>query len=156
MNAKRTLARWAAAAGLCLLWAIPGVGNAQTQESAPTPRARANLIPDSKLKHPDPMEDFGGLTFTDAQKKRIEEIREKSRLRMHDVAVDTKIAPEARAAMLDGIQRMERGQVYQVLTTEQQNAVRKRIIARREAEQKERAAHQPQKAPPPPAQLPPH
>ena len=58
--------------------------------------------------------------------------------------------------MLDGIQRMERGQVYQVLTSEQQNAVRKRILARRDAEQKERAAHPPLKAGPQPAQPLPH
>jgi Spy/CpxP family protein refolding chaperone len=40
--------------------------------------------------------------------------------------------------MLDGYRRMERGQVFNVLTPEQQIEVRKRVRARRAAEQEER------------------
>lgn len=139
MKTNRILEHWAAAAGLCLLWVVPGAGGAQNQP-APTrpPAGHTSIVPDSKLKHADPMDDFAGVNFTAEQKARIVQIREKNRSRMHDVAVDTKLSPEQRAAMLDGIQRIERGEVYQVLTPEQQAAVRKRVLARRAAAQKER------------------
>jgi Spy/CpxP family protein refolding chaperone len=101
-----------------------------------------SIVPDSKLKQVDPMDDFAGVNFTAEQKARVEQIREKSRSRMHDVAVDTKLSPEQRAAMVEGIQRLERGEVYQVLTPEQQTEVRKRLLARRAAAQKEREKKQ--------------
>jgi Spy/CpxP family protein refolding chaperone len=138
VKTHRILARAAAAAGLCLLWAVPGAAGAQSQP-APTrpPAGRMSIVPDSKLKRVDPMDDFAGVDFTAEQKARVEQIREKNRSRMHDVAVDTKLSPEQRAAMLEGIQRLERGEVYQVLTPEQQAAVRKRVLARRATVQKE-------------------
>jgi Spy/CpxP family protein refolding chaperone len=142
MEMKRILERWAAAAGLCVLWAaVPGAAGAQEQPPAPAgpPHRHMDIVPDSKLKHADPMDDFSGVDFTVEQKGRVEKIREDSRSRMHDVAVDTKLSPEQRAAMIEGIQRLERGQVYQVLTPEQKDAVRKRILARRQAAQKDRA-----------------
>ena len=58
---------------------MPGVGGAQTEAPAQAPHTRMNIVPDSKLKHPDPMDDFAGLSFTDAQRSQIEEIRTKSR-----------------------------------------------------------------------------
>jgi hypothetical protein len=39
--------------------------------------------------------------------------------------------------MIEGIQHMERGQAYKLLTAEQQTEVRKRVLARREAAKKE-------------------
>ncbi|MGH8275460.1 MAG: hypothetical protein ACRETH_02075 [Steroidobacteraceae bacterium] len=156
MKSKRILERWAAAAGLCLLWAVPGAAGAQSQPPAP-PRPHATLVPDSKLKHVDPMDVFVGVSFTTEQKARVEQIREKSRSHMHDVAVDTKLSPEQRAAMLEGIQRLERGEVYQVLKPEQQAVVRKRVLATRQAEQKQWAHHaQPRQTPPQPVQPPLH
>jgi Spy/CpxP family protein refolding chaperone len=139
VKTNRILERWAAAAGLCLLWAVPLAGGAQSQPT-PTrsPSRHATIVPDSKLKQVDPMDDFSGVDFTAEQKARVEQIREKNRSRMHDVAVDTKLSPEQRAAMLAGIQRLERGEVYQVLTPEQQVAVRKRVLAQRATAQKER------------------
>jgi Spy/CpxP family protein refolding chaperone len=143
VKTNRILGRWAAAAGLCLLWAVPGAGGAQSPP-APTrpPAGHMSIVPDSKLKQVDPMDDFAGVNFTAEQKARVEQIREKSRSRMHDVAVDTKLSPEQRAAMVEGIQRLERGEVYQVLTPEQQTEVRKRLLARRAAAQKEREKKQ--------------
>ena len=139
MKTNRILEHWAAAAGLCLLWAVPGAGGAQSQPAPERPPAgHTTIVPDSKLKHVDPLDDFAGVNFTAEQKARIEQIREKNRSRMHDVAVDTKLSPEQRAAMVEGIQRLERGEVYQVLKPEQQTEVRKRVQARRAAAQKER------------------
>jgi len=92
------------------------------------------------------MDDFSGLDFTAEQKAHIAQIRETSRSRMHDAATDPKLSPEQRGALIDGIQRLERGDVYKVLTPEQQAEVRKRVMARREAAQKER---QRQTRPPP-------
>src|ERR1700756_950026 len=95
VKTNRILGRGAAAAGLCLLWAVPGAGGAQSPP-APTrpPAGHMSIVPDSKLKQVDPMDDFAGVNFTAEQKARVQQIREKSRSRMHDVAVDTKLSPE--------------------------------------------------------------
>src|SRR5437016_13967855 len=51
--------------------------------------------------------------------------------------------------MLQGFQRMERGEVYKVLTREQQAEVRKRILARRAAAQKAQQERNTQPTPTP-------
>ncbi len=99
--------------------------------------------PSKTDKAPDPLDDFTDLTYSPDQKARIEQIRENSRKRMHDVAIDTKLSPEQRGAMIDGIQRLERFDVYKLLTSEQQADVRKRAAARREAAQRDRQRQAP-------------
>ena len=83
------------------------------------------------------MDDFAGLNFTDDQKARINKIHEDIKARMDTVIKDDKLSPEQKGAMLQGFQHMERGEVYKVLTLEQQVEVRKRIFARRAAAQPE-------------------
>ncbi len=113
---------------------------AQSPLFSPAPGGHWRRVPNpSKTnKAPDPLDDFTDLTYSPDQKARIEQIRESSRTRMHDVAVDTKLSPEQRGAMIDGIQRLERFDVYKLLTAEQQADVRKRAAARREAAQREK------------------
>ena len=83
------------------------------------------------------MDDFAGLNFTDDQKERINKIHEDFKARLDAVIKDDKLNTDQKGAMLQGFQRMERGEVYKVLTREQQAEVRKRILARRAAAQKE-------------------
>ena len=83
------------------------------------------------------MDDFAGLTYTTDQKAKIRQIHQDMKKRMDTVAKDNKLSPEQKWAMLQGYQHMERGQVYKVLTADQQKEVRKKALARRAAAQKE-------------------
>jgi Spy/CpxP family protein refolding chaperone len=82
-----------------------------------------------------PADDFAGLTYTDEQKAKIDKIRQDTKQRMDIVKKDEKLSPEAKQAMLDGYQRLELGEVFKVLTPEQQKEVRKKAQARHAAEQ---------------------
>lgn len=83
------------------------------------------------------MDDFAGLNYTDDQKARINQIHEDFKARMDKVIKDEELSPEQKGAMLQGFQHMERGEVYKVLTREQQVEVRNRILARRAEARKE-------------------
>ncbi len=58
---------------------------------------------------------------------------------------DEKLTADQRDAMLEGYERMERGQVFNLLTTEQRKEVRERIRARHAAEQVEQKKQSPPK-----------
>ena len=83
------------------------------------------------------MDDFAGLKLTDEQKAKINQIHRDFQARADVVVKDEKLNPDQKAAMLEGYQRMERGQAYKVLTPEQQIEVRKKALARRAEAQKE-------------------
>jgi Spy/CpxP family protein refolding chaperone len=106
------------------------------------------------------MDDFAGLNFTDDQKARINKIHEDFKARMDAVIKDEKLSADQKGAMLQGFQHMQRGEVYKVLTPDQQTEVRKRILARRtEAKKEQDKTKQPTPAPqvsptPQPAQKP--
>ncbi len=82
------------------------------------------------------MGDLAGLQFTDDQKAKIHQIHQDIKSRMDAVLKDDKLSPEQKGAMIQGYRHMERGQVYKVLTPEQQTEVRKKVLARRTAPQK--------------------
>jgi Spy/CpxP family protein refolding chaperone len=138
MKEQRNKAGRAAVAGFLVLCAAPALSGAQTPPPAPPEARHPTIVSNSQMKPVDPMDDFRGLNFSAEQKARISKIHEDSRLRMHAVATDEKLSPEQRGSMIEGLQRMERGEVYKVLTPEQQTEVRKRVRARRAAAQKER------------------
>jgi hypothetical protein len=136
MNQGRFAKRAVAAAGFLFLCSVPGLTHtqgtpppAQTPPMAPPP-ARPN-------RATVPTDDLAGLNFTDDQKARINKIHEDFMARMDTVIKDDKLSPDQKRAMLQGFQHMERGEVYRVLTREQQVEVRKRILARRAAAPKE-------------------
>lgn len=81
------------------------------------------------------MDDLQGLTLTEDQKVKIDQIHQDMKSRMEIVAKDPAENADQKGAMLEGMARMERRQVFQVLTLEQQAEVRKKIRARRAAEQ---------------------
>ena len=67
----------------------------------------------------------------------MDQIHQNMQPSMDAVVKDEKSTAEQKAAMLEGLQRMERRQIFKVLTPEQQIEVRKKILARRAAEQEE-------------------
>jgi Spy/CpxP family protein refolding chaperone len=85
-----------------------------------------------------PTDDFAGLKLTDDLKAKIDQIHQSIKSRMDAVVKDQKLTSEQKEAMLAGFRHMERGQVFKVLTPEQQIEVRTRAGARRAAEQEEK------------------
>jgi hypothetical protein len=75
---------------------------------------------------------LAGLTLTDDQQVKIDQIRDDTRSRVAAVtagANDKKLSPEAANAMLQGLQRIENGTILEVLTPEQLQEVRRRLSA---------------------------
>ena len=123
-----------AAGGLLFLCAAPelGVGQSiQGQSSQPgaVPPApmKSGAAPTGRSAAPSDLLD--GLTLTDDQKAKIDQIREETKSRVAALANDKQLSPEAADAMRRGYQRLENGKILEVLTLEQQQRVRKRITA---------------------------
>ena len=133
---KNLLAKLLAASPLFLtLFAAPAQTETQNKPLAPSPipqLAPQAARPQSAAR---PEDDLAGLTLTDDQKAKIEHIRQETRSHMDIVARDPKSNSDQKQAMLEGMVRIERSQIFQILTPEQQSEVRKKAAARREAEQ---------------------
>lgn len=80
-------------------------------------------------------DDFAGLSYTDEQKAKIDEIRKNMHARMAVVAKDDKLTPDQKEAMLVGLKRLETADMFKVLTPDQQKEVLKKAQARRATEQ---------------------
>jgi len=85
-----------------------------------------------------PTDYFSGLKFTPEQKAQIDEIHQNTKSRMDTVVKSQQMSPEQKDAMLAGLGRMEQGQIFKLLTPEQQKEVRERIRARRAAEKEKK------------------
>jgi hypothetical protein len=129
MNKNRFAKRVAVAAGIIFMYAVPGLTPGQS----------------SPKKDATPADDFAGLDYTDEQKARIDQIHQDMKSRMDAVGKDQKLTAEQRDAMLAGYQRMERSQVFKVLTTQQRKEVVTRVRARHVAEQAEQKKQSPPK-----------
>jgi Spy/CpxP family protein refolding chaperone len=118
-----------------ILFAAPA--QTETQNKPLTPASISQLSPQTAHTQAGarPEDDFAGLTLTDDQKAKIEQIHQVTRSHMDIVARDPKSDSEQKQAMLEGMARIERGQIFQVLTPEQQSEVRKKVAARHAAEQ---------------------
>ncbi len=149
MKMNRFRKQLAAGAGPFFLCAMPVLTRAQSAPAAPVPIPPKITRPTRMTKEPGPMDDVAGLDFTDDQKARINKIQEDFKARLDAVIKDDKLSPEQKGAMLQGFQHMERGEVYKVLTREQQAEVRKRILARRATAQKEQQGRNTQATPTP-------
>jgi hypothetical protein len=139
MNKNRFAKRMAAAAGFFFLCAAPWLTRAQSSPPIPAPTPRRTSPAVRPKKNTPPPDDFAGLQYTDEQKAQIDQIHEDVKSRMDAVVKDKKLTAEQRDAMLAGYQRMERSQVYKVLTTQQRKEVLRRIRARHAAEQAEQS-----------------
>ena len=143
MSKNRFSARVTVAAGFLLLCAAPGLTRAQG--SPPRPPQTHKASPAARPKNDaQPTDDFAGLKYTDDQKEKIDQIHQDMKSRMDITVKDEKLTAEQRDAMLAGYQRMERSQIFKVLTTQQRKEVLRRIRARHLVEQEQQ-----KKVPPP-------
>lgn len=129
-----TFAKTVVAAGglfFLLLCAAPEFALGQSTQPGAAAAAPMTLAPHGKPAGPPDF--FEGLTLTSDQKARIDQIRADSKNRLALVANDTKLSPEAADAFRRGYERSENARILDVLTPEQQQAVRKRIAAWRTA-----------------------
>ena len=85
-----------------------------------------------------PTDIFAGLQYTEDQKVKISKIHEDIKSRADAVIKDDKLNPDQKGAFLQGFERMERSEIYKVLTPEQQAEVGKRMRELRQEAQKER------------------
>jgi hypothetical protein len=135
MNKNRFAKRLAVAAGFLFLCGSPRLTRAQSSPpgSVRTPQMTS---PAARSKSSTgPADDFAGLKYTDDQQAKIDQIHQNAKSRMDAVVKDDRLNADQKAAMLEGLQRMERGEVYKILTREQQATVRNTMLARRAAEQ---------------------
>lgn len=113
----------------------PGVAQGLNRStSRPTVRQRTPLTEADLLS---------GVNLSDQQKAAIDRIHHDMRAKMEIVSKDQNESPEQKAAMLEGMNRMQLRQVFDVLSSEQREEVRKKISAMRAVE------HQNQKPPAP-------
>lgn len=139
MSNNRSAKALAAAAGFFLLCAAPRLNSAQTSPSGrvPTPH---KISPAARRKaDPDQTDYFAGLKFSDEQQAKIDEIRRDMKVRRDAIVKDERLDAAKKEAMLNGYERLENGQVFEVLTPEQQSEVRKKVAARRAAERQQQA-----------------
>ena len=138
MSKNRLANAAAAAAGFFFLCALPGLNSAQSSPSGPVPTPQG--VPSVRGPKADQgqTDDFAGLKFTDGQQAKIDEIRQDIKARRDAVVKDERLNTTQKEAMLEGYRRLENVQVFEVLTPEQQIAVRKRSLARRAAERQQR------------------
>jgi hypothetical protein len=152
---QRLATRVAVGAGVLVLCVVPALTCAQDQPSAPPPAMRHAGPVQGPARRAASVEDvFAGLNYTAQQKANIQLIQKNSKMRKDSVLKDEKLSPEQRDAMLQGLERIEHGQIFRALTPEQQAEVRKRILAQREAQarqrrEQEQQARQRSPAPPP-------
>ena len=121
------------AGGFLFLCAAPKLtfGQSSPLDAVPPPPMRsASAPPHSSTPPPDLL---AGLTLTDDQQVKIDQIREDTRSRLAAVANDKRLSPEAADAMFRGFQRIENGKILEVLTPDQQREVRRRMSAWRAA-----------------------
>jgi hypothetical protein len=129
-------------AGFVFLCVGPGLTGAQSSRpyAAQTP---PKALPGARPKRDAPPTDyFAGLTFTDDQKAKIDEIHRNTKSRMDTVDKDEKLDAEQKGAMRDGYRRLENGQIYKLLTAEQRTTVRDKIRAQKLAAQQEKEKKQ--------------
>jgi hypothetical protein len=132
MNKIAFVKRFVIAGGFLLLSTAPKLafGQASPLGAAPPPPMRSAAAPPRNATPPPDL--LAGLTLTDDQQVKIDQIRDDTRSRVAAVtaaANDKKLSPEAANAMLQGLQRIENDKILEVLTQEQQQEVRRRLSA---------------------------
>jgi Spy/CpxP family protein refolding chaperone len=137
MTKNRIAESMAAAAGLVFLFVVPGLARGQNAQPFAAHAPNGALRTQAQSSHT-PESDFDGLTYTDEQKAEIDKIHQDTEARKAVVAKDGQLSADQKDAMLLGYTRMEYGQVFRVLTPEQQKQVRQKITARKDAEQAEK------------------
>jgi len=142
MNKNRFAKQVMVVAGFLFLCAGSPLTRAQNTPPAgmpPQQGAPSAAQPNNDAAHRDI---FAGLTLTDEQKAKIEQIRHNTKARADAVVKDERLNPDQKDAMLQGLRRLGNSEIFGVLTPEQQKEVHRRM-------HELRAAQQPQKKPAP-------
>lgn len=145
MNMNRFARRVAFAAGFLFLCMAPERAHGQGNVPSPAPVSPKTAPVARPHGTPSNWDAFAGLTYTDEQKAKIDQIHQDMKSRIDAVVKDEKLSAEQRDAMLAGYGRMERSQVFKLLTTAQQKEVLKSIRARQVVEQGEKKQQSPPK-----------
>jgi hypothetical protein len=136
MNKNRFAKAVAVAAGFVFLCAAPGTARAQGVAMPVTVQARNAAPPGAQPKGGSlPQDDFAALNYTDDQKVEIDKIHREMEARKETVKKAPQLTADQKDAMILGYTRLERGEVFKVLSPAQQSQVRQRILARKAAEQ---------------------
>ena len=137
-NRNRVGKRVLVASGLLLLLAAPRLVGSQSNSTgaSETPHEASPAAAPARADTR-PIDYFAGLTFTDDQKSKIAQIRQNAELRKGAVIKNEKLSPSRKSGMLEMLQRIEISEIFKALTPDQQTEVRKRMMARRTAEQQE-------------------
>ncbi len=145
MSKNRFAKGVAVAAGLLFLCVAPGLTRPQSSPPSPAPTPH-KAPPVARPKKDTPPPGYSaGLQYTDEQKARIDQIHQDMKSRMDAAATNEKLTAEQKSAMFAGYQRMERSQVFKVLTTQQRKEVLRRIRARHLVEQEQQKKVSPPK-----------
>ena len=145
MSKNRFAKGVAVAAGLLFLCVAPGLTRPQSSPPSPAPTPHKAPPVARPKKDTPPPDYFAGLQYTDEQKARIDQIHQDMKSRMDAAATNEKLTAEQKSAMFGGYQRMERSQVFKVLTTQQRKEVLRRIRARHLVEQEQQKKVSPPK-----------
>jgi hypothetical protein len=140
MNKNRLAKPVAIVGGFIFLCAVPGLTRAQSAPPGPVQAPKVASSGAQMKRDSLPVDDFAGLKYSEEQKTEIDQIQRNTKALMDAVAKDDKLTADQKDAMLLGYKRIEYGQVYKVLTPEQQRQVRQRIQARRAQDQTAHAA----------------
>ncbi len=129
MNKNRLVKRIVVAAGFLFLCAAPGLSLDQNNSSGAVPPSHITSPPARPRTNTSPPDFFAGLTLTADQKVKVAQIHEDTKSRLKALANDHKLSPEVKDAMLQGYRRIENTAIFNVLTPDQQQEVRKRVAA---------------------------
>ena len=136
MNGHHPSKQLALSVAFFCICAMPTSVRAQTQSGPPATAVTPHLEPPASQRIANlEDDDFAGLTYTDEQKAKIDEIRKSTKSHIEAVIKDDHMAPEAKDAMIQGYQRLEANAIFGVLTPAQRVQVNKHVAARRAAAQ---------------------
>ena len=133
MNQNRFWKPVAIAAGLFFLCAAAGLSRAQSSLPSAVQSWKADSPEAQQKKDALPADDFDGLQYTDEQKTEIDKIHQELKSRKEAVIKTEKLTADQKDAMLSGYTRIEYGEIYKVLTPDQQRQVQQRARARKAA-----------------------
>jgi hypothetical protein len=139
------------AGGFLILCGVPASGFGQSSPARAAQSRRLKPAAPQPGKSAPAPDFFEGLTLTDEQKAKIEEIRQDTKSRLEAVSKNDTLGPEVKDAMVGGFQRIENSKIYDVLSPEQQRAVRRRASAWKAAQKQNQLAHLHQLQSPPAA-----
>jgi hypothetical protein len=121
---------------LCL--AVPVHAGNTPKAPAAQVQAPGTAASPSPNRAANPLDDFLGLTYTEDQKAAIRKVHDQNQLRLETIKKDTKLNEDQKAALMRGYLRMEYVRIYDLLNSEQQAEIRKKIAARHEQESRQK------------------